>query len=125
MEQKIIMNEENLKKLGYYNIALEMLLKREAVIDPKNIIMPGEYQSINNNSDQDAIQISLENIHKQFLTLDKTIKSLPNEYDGDGYFGDLKTELISLLDKVDSKIESLMTQAGMDTSTDDLDYSLD
>jgi len=119
------MNEENLKKLGYYNIALEMLLKREAVIDPKNIIMPGEYQSINNNSDQDAIQISLENIHKQFLTLDKTIKSLPNEYDGDGYFGDLKTELISLLDKVDSKIESLMTQAGMDTSTDDLDYSLD
>jgi hypothetical protein len=125
MEQKIIMNEEILKKLGYNTIALEMLLKREAQIDPKDIIMPGEYQSINNNSDQDAIQISLENIHKQFLTLDKTIKSLPNEYDGDGYFGDLKTELISLLDKVDSKIESLMTQAGMDTSTDDLDYSLD
>jgi hypothetical protein len=27
------MNEENLKKLGYYNIALEMLLKREAQIN--------------------------------------------------------------------------------------------
>ena len=119
------MNEEILKKLGYNNIALEMLLKREAQIDHRNIIMPGEERNINNTSDQDQTQISLKDIHQQFLTLDKTIKSLPNEYDGDGYFGDLKTELISLLDKVDSKIESLMTQAGMDTSTDDLDYSLD
>jgi len=30
MEQKIIMNEEILKKLGYNTIALEMLLKRSA-----------------------------------------------------------------------------------------------
>ena len=124
------MNEENLKKLGYYNIALEMLLKREAQINidalkPEDIIMPGQPRTINNISDQDQTQISLENIYQQFLTLDKTIKSLPDEYDGDDYFGELKIELISLLNNVDSKIESLMTQAGMDTNTDDLDYSLD
>jgi|694.fasta_scaffold35138_16 hypothetical protein len=119
------MNEEILKKLGYNNIALEMLLKREAEIDPRDIIMPGQSRNINNTSDQDQTQISLKDIHQQFLTLDKTIKSLPNEYDGDDYFGELKIELISLLNNVDSKIESLMTQAGMDTNTDDLDYSLD
>ena len=118
------MNEEILKKLGYNNIALEMLLKREAEIDPRDIIMPGQSRNINNTSDQDQTQISLKDIHQQFLTLDKTIKSLPNEYDGDDYFGELKIELISLLNNVDSKIESLMTQAGMDTNTDDLDYSL-
>ena len=112
------MNEEILKKLGYNNIALEMLLKREAQIDPDDIIMPGQPRTINNNSDQDQTQISLENIHQQFLTLSQTIKSLPDEYDGDDYFGDLKTELISSLFKVELKIESLMTQAGMDTSSD-------
>jgi hypothetical protein len=112
------MNEENLKKLGYYNIALEMLLKREAQIDPDDIIMPGQPRTINNISDQDQTQISLENIYQQFLTLSQTIKSLPDEYDGDDYFGDLKTELISSLFKVELKIESLMSQAGMDTSSD-------
>ena len=112
------MNEENLKKLGYYNIALEMLLKREAKIDPRDIIMPGQPRTINNISDQDQTQISLENIYQQFLTLSQTIKSLPDEYDGDDYFGDLKTELISSLFKVELKIESLMSQAGMDTSSD-------
>ena len=39
------MNDEILKKLGYNSIALEMLLKREAQIDPKDIIMPGEDRS--------------------------------------------------------------------------------
>lgn len=112
------MNEEILKKLGYNNIALEMLLKRETQIDPDDIIMPGQPRTINNNPDQDQTQISLENIHQQFLTLSQTIKSLPDEYDGDDYFGDLKTELISSLFKVELKIESLMTQAGMDTSSD-------
>ena len=108
------MNEENLKKLGYYNIALEMLLKREAQIDPDDIIMPGQSRTINNNSDQDQTQISLENIHQQFLTLSQTIKSLPDEYDGDDYFGNLKRKLISRLFDVGLSIGSLMTQAGMD-----------
>jgi hypothetical protein len=117
------MNEENLKKLGYYNIALEMLLKREALINtddlkPEDIILPGQPRNINNIQDQDQTQISLENIYQQFLTLDKTIKSLPDEYDGDDYFGNLKKELLSSLLKVELKIESLMTQAGMDISSE-------
>ncbi len=36
------MNDEILKKLGYNSIALEMLLKREAQINPEDIIMPGD-----------------------------------------------------------------------------------
>ena len=112
------MNEEILKKLGYNNIATQILLKRSAAEIDTEILMPGEYEPVNNNSDQDQTQISLENIHQQFLTLSQTIKSLPDEYDGDDYFGDLKTELISSLFKVELKIESLMSQAGMDTSSD-------
>ena len=113
------MNEENLKKLGYYNIALEMLLKREAQINidalkPEDIIMPGQPRTINNISDQDQTQISLENIYQQFLTLSQTIKSLPNEHDGDDYFGNLKRKLISRLFDVGLSIGSLMTQTGMD-----------
>ena len=44
------MNEEILKKLGYNNIALEMLLKREAQISPEDIIMPGEKPRLNTDS---------------------------------------------------------------------------
>ena len=44
------MNEEILKKLGYNNIALEMLLKREAQISPDDIIMPGEKPRLNRDS---------------------------------------------------------------------------
>ena len=45
------MNEEILKKLGYNNIALEMLLKREAQISPEDIIMPGQSRVVNNIAD--------------------------------------------------------------------------
>ena len=114
MEQKIIMNEENLKKLGYNTIALEMMLKRDAQINPEDIIMPGQDRAMINTNDQDATQISLENIHQQFLTLSQTIKSLPNEHDGDDYFGNLKRKLISRLFDVGLSIGSLMTQTGMD-----------
>ena len=41
------MNEEILKKLGYNSIALEMLLKREAQINPEDILMPGERPNLN------------------------------------------------------------------------------
>jgi len=117
----ITLNElaNSLNEKGFYkeaNIIHEQFIKLS--ISPDDILMPGESRTINNNSDQDQTQISLKDIHQQFLTLDKTIKSLPNEYDGDDYFGKLKIELISLLNNVDSKIESLMTQAGMDTSSD-------
>ena len=109
------MNEENLKKLGYNTIALEMLLKREAQINtdglkPDDIILPGQNRNINN---QDQTQVSLDNIHKQFISLSQAIKSLPNEHNGDDYFGTLKKRLVSSLFDVGLKIGSLMTQTGM------------
>ncbi len=108
------MNEEILKKLGYNTIALEMLLKREAQISPEDIIMPGQDRAINNTNDKDSTEISLDNIHRQFQTLVQTIQSLPNEHDGDDYFGKLKNKLISRLFDVGLSIGSLQTQAGMD-----------
>ncbi len=113
------MNEEILKKLGYNNIALEMLLKREAQISPEDIIMPGQQRAINNTTDEDAIEISLENIQQQFQTLANTIQSLPDEHDGDDYFGNLKKKLIGRMFDVGLSIGSLMTQAGL--SNDEID----
>ena len=113
------MNEEILKKLGYNNIALEMMLKREAQISPKDIIMPGVSRTTNNTSDKDATEISLENIQQQFQTLANTIQSLPNEHNGDDYFRTLKRNLYHSTFEVGVKISSLMTQAGMDTDTID------
>ena len=114
------MNEEILKKLGYNNIALEMLLKREAQISPENIIMPGDPRTTNNTSDKDATEISLENIQQQFQTLANTIQSLPNEHNGDEYFGKLKKKLIGRLFDVGLSIGSLMTQA--EISNDEIEY---
>ena len=113
------MNEENLKKLGYYNIALEMLLKREAQIDlkPEDIILPGQNRNINN---QDQTQVSIDNIHKQFIALSQAVLDLPEEHNGDRYFGKLKQNLKSTLFDVGLKIGSLMTQTGM--SEDELSY---
>ena len=110
------MNEEILKKLGYNNIALEMLLKREAQISPEDIIMPGQSRVVNNTSDKDATEISLENIQQQYITLVNTIQSLPDEHDGDDYFRKLKNNLYRSTFEVGVKLGSIMTQAGMDTS---------
>ena len=42
------MNEEILKKLGYNNIATQILLKREAAeVDLDNIFMPGKRPTLN------------------------------------------------------------------------------
>jgi hypothetical protein len=108
------MNEEILQKLGYNNVAFRMLLKRDAQINPEDIIMPGQKRLINDNNDTSSTEISLENIHQQFQTLVQTIQSLPNEHDGDDYFGKLKRKLISRLFDVGLSIGSLQTQAGMD-----------
>ena len=113
------MNEEILKKLGYNNIALEMLLKREAQISPEDIIMPGQSRAVNNIVDKDSTEISLENIQQQFQTLANTIQSLPDVHDGDEYFGKLKKKLIGRLFDVGLSIGSLMTQAGL--SNDEID----
>ena len=114
------MNEEILKKLGYNNIALEMLLKREAQISPEDIIMPGQDRSINNTSDKDATEISLENIQQQFQTLANTIQSLPDVHNDDEYFGKLKKKLIGRMFDVGLSIGSLMTQAGL--SDDEINH---
>lgn len=113
------MNEEILKKLGYNNIALEMLLKREAQISPEDIIFPGKDRAINNTNDKDATEISLENIQQQYKTLINTIKSLPDVHNDDEYFGELKKNLLHVSFDVGLKINSLMTQAGM--SNDDFE----
>ena len=119
IKKLFFMNEEILKKLGYNNIALEMLLKREAQISPEDIIMPGQERAINDSTDEDAVEISLENIQQQFQTLVNTIQSLPDEHDGDEYFGKLKNKLKSRLFDVGLSIGSLMTQAGL--SNDEID----
>ena len=53
------------------------------------------------------------------MTLVNTIKSLPNEHNGDDYFRTLKRNLYHSTFEVGVKISSLMTQAGMDTDTID------
>ena len=55
------MNEEILKKLGYNSIALEMLLKREAQINPEDILMPGERPNINRDN-------SFDDLHSDTVT---------------------------------------------------------
>ena len=93
MEQKIIMNEENLKKLGYYNIATEMLLKREAQINPEDILMPGERPSINKdpslNDLSSDVKSDVRNILNKLEEVERLINDLPEytvaeeEYDED------------------------------------------
>ena len=112
------MNEEILKKLGYNNIATQILLKRSAAEIDTEILMPGEYEPVNNDApDDQAVEITLQNLQQQFKTLINTIKSLPNEHNDDDYFGKLKRNLLHVSFDVGLKINSLMTQAGM--SNDD------
>jgi len=111
------MNEEILKKLGYNSIALEMLLKREAQIDPEDIIFPGQVRTINTVNDDGAVEITLENIQQQFKTLINTIKSLPDTHFDEDYFGDLKREVLKALFTTGLKISSLMTQSGIDNDS--------
>ena len=114
------MNEEILKKLGYNNIATQILLKRSAAEIDTEILMPGEYEPVNNDApDDQAVEITLQNLQQQFKTLINTIKSLPNEHNGDDYFGKLKRNLLHVSFDVGLKINSLMTQAGM--SNDDFE----
>ncbi len=75
------MNDEILKKLGYNSIALEMLLKREAQINPEDIIMPGEDRS-NIKQDYSNVEIVLENLKSQIITILNTAKSLHQFLEG-------------------------------------------
>jgi hypothetical protein len=87
------MNEEILKKLGYNNIALEMLLKREAQINPEDILMPGERPSINKdpslNDLSSDVKSDVRNILNKLEEVERLINDLPEytvaeeEYDED------------------------------------------
>ena len=87
------MNDEILKKLGYNSIALEMLLKREAQINPEDILMPGERPSINKdpslNDLSSDVKSDVENILNKLEEVERLINDLPEytvaeeEYDED------------------------------------------
>ena len=87
------MNEEILKKLGYNSIALEMLLKREAQINPEDILMPGERPSINKDPSLNDLssdtKSDVENILNKLEEVKELLNNLPEytmaeeEYDED------------------------------------------
>ena len=87
------MNEEILKKLGYNNIALEMLLKREAQINPEDILMPGERPNLNRDPSLNDLssdtKSDVENILNKLEEVKRLIDDLPEytvaeeEYDED------------------------------------------
>jgi len=122
------MNEEILKKLGYNNIALEMLLKREAQIDYRDIIMPGEERS-NIQQDYSNVEIILENLKSQIIQILNTAKSLPQFLEGeegpdDSAFYDYRRSLINSLEESGNKISTLLIENNQSESADELDNSL-
>ena len=122
------MNEEILKKLGYNSIALEMLLKREAQIDPRDIIMPGEDRS-SIQQDYSNVEIVLENLKSQIIQILNTAKSLPQFLEGeegpdDSAFYDYRRSLINSLEEAGNKISTLLIENNQFESANDLDNSL-
>jgi len=87
------MNDEILKKLGYNSIALEMLLKREAQINPEDILMPGERPIINKDPSLNDLssdtKSDVRNILNKLEEVERLINDLPEytvaeeEYDED------------------------------------------
>lgn len=82
------MNDEILKKLGYNNIALEMMLKREAQIDPNDIIMEYEIPGRSTKISKDPFTRKLDIITAKLIEVQdliNEIKSHPKEdrYDED------------------------------------------
>jgi hypothetical protein len=117
--EKLFKIAKKLDNSGYYTEAI-MLTKVAYDVSPDDIIMPNERQTINNTiSDDESTEITLNNIKQQYITLANTIKSLPNEHNGDDYFGKLKQKLKMSLFETGLKLGSLMTQAGMDSDSFD------
>ena len=75
------MNEEILNKLGYNSIAREMLLKREAQINPEDILMPGERPILNRdqslNDIPSDVTSDIENILNKLEEVERLINDLP------------------------------------------------
>ena len=82
IKKLFFMNEEILKKLGYNNIALEMLLKREAQISPEDIIMPGSKPRLNLDSSlkdisPDDVIGQIDEIENLLNRLKEKVNNLP------------------------------------------------
>ena len=73
------MNEEILKKLGYNSIALEMLLKREAQINPEDILMPGERPNLNRDESLNDIPSDVEDQINDILNKLDEVKRILND----------------------------------------------
>ena len=70
------MNDEILKKLGYNSIALEMLLKREAQINPEDILMPGERPNLNRDPSLNDVSSDTKSDVENILNKLEEVKSL-------------------------------------------------
>ena len=77
-EQKIIMNEENLKKLGYYNIALEMLLKREAQINTDGLEILDRVPILNKDPSLNDLSSDVKSDVRNILNKLEEVKELLN-----------------------------------------------
>ena len=73
------MNEEILKKLGYNSIALEMLLKREAQINPEDILMPGERPNLNRDPSLNDLSSDVEDQINDILNKLEDVKRILND----------------------------------------------
>jgi hypothetical protein len=121
----ITLNElaNSLNEKGFYkeaNIIHEQFIKLS--ISPDDILMPGEYKPTI-ESDDSNVEISLNDIQNQFITMVKTIQSLPDTHDDGEYFGRLKSELLNKMYSAGSKLGSLFTEAGL--SSNSLDNYMD
>ena len=73
------MNEEILNKLGYNSIALEMLLKREAQINPEDILMPGERPNLNRDPSLNDLASDVEDQINDILNKLEDVKRILND----------------------------------------------
>ena len=107
------MNDEILKKLGYNNIALEMMLKRYAEIDPSVLIMESEIPSRNPDSLKDPFTRQLDEIESKLKEVGKLIVKImshPNEeiYDQDSHIFPMhKRHAIEYINDALTEIENI------------------
>ena len=73
------MNEEILRKLGYNSIALDMLLKREAQINPEDILMPGERPNLNRDPSLNDLSSDVEDQINDILNKLDEVKRILND----------------------------------------------
>lgn len=79
------MNEEILKKLGYNNIALEMMLKREAQISADDLIRAEDIPGRKIKSPQ-SVSDQLNEISDKLIELKDLITNLPETVDSEAEY---------------------------------------